>query len=121
MERGNIMSLFGKKKENEYVQASQEINKEVQPKTAAERLVMENLVDPDKAVSLADMLMKGSPICIGCGELDVDEANKIIAFLSGVVYAIGGEVRQINDKAFLFARKQEFMDGTLNQFLAQLS
>ena len=114
------MSLFGKRRDDEYRKASNEINQETQPKTAAERIVMENIVDPDRAVVLADMLMQGSPICVGCEELDIDEANKAIAFLSGVVYAIGGEVKRIHEKAFLFARKQEFMDGTLNQFLAQL-
>ena len=49
--------------------------------------------------------------------LFIDEANKIIAFLSGVVYSINGTAKQLNDNAFLFATKENFLDGSLNEFL----
>ena len=104
------MGLFGKKKEE----------KPVDNTPASKKMIMENMMDPDKAVGYADKLLKGIPLCLGFGELDIDEANKIIAFLSGVVYAIDGVAKKINDNAFLFARKEEFLDGSLNEFLKNL-
>ena len=104
------MGLFNKKKEMQPVDNT----------PAAKKMIMENLLDPSKATSYADSLLKGIPLCLGFGELDIDEANKIIAFLSGVVYAIDGVAKKINDNAFLFARKEEFLDGSLNEFLKNL-
>ena len=101
------MGLFGKKKDVAPVDNTPARNK----------MIMENLIDPDKAVGYADSLLKGIPLCLGFGELDIDEANKIIAFLSGVVYAINGTAKQLNETAFLFATKENFLDGSLNEFL----
>ena len=101
------MGLFGKKKEEKPVDLT----------PARQKMIMENLTDPDKAVGYAENLKKGIPLCLGFGELDIDEANKIIAFLSGVVYAINGTAKQLNETAFLFATKDNFLDGSLNEFL----
>ena len=101
------MGLFNKKKEMQPVDNT----------PAAKKMIMENLLDPSKATSYADSLLKGIPLCLGFGELDIDEANKIIAFLSGVVYSINGTAKQLNDNAFLFATKENFLDGSLNEFL----
>ena len=101
------MGLFNKKKEVPVVDNT----------PAAKKMIMKNLSDPNEATNLADSLMKGIPLCLGFGELDIDEANKIIAFLSGVVYSLDGVAKQLNDNAFLFARKEEFLDGSLNDFL----
>ncbi|MCR5307384.1 MAG: cell division protein SepF [bacterium] len=101
------MGLFSKKKEEQPVDNT----------PAAKKMIMENIMDPNKAVAYADNLLKGIPLCLGFGELDIDEANKIIAFLSGVVYAIDGSAKQLNDNAFLFATKENYLDGSLNEFL----
>ena len=101
------MGLFNKKKDE----------KPVDTTPAAKKIIMENILDPNKAVGYADKLLNGIPLCLGFGELDIDEANKIIAFLSGVVYAINGTAKQLNDNAFLFATKDNFLDGSLNEFL----
>lgn len=101
------MGLFGKKKDE----------KPVDNTPARNKMIMENLTDPEKAVAYADSLKKGIPLCLGFGELDIDEANKVIAFLSGVVYAVDGVAKQLNENAFLFATKENFLDGSLNEFL----
>lgn len=101
------MGLFGKKKEETPVDNT----------PAKDKMIMDNIHDPNKAVAYADKLLNGIPLCLGFGELDIDEANKIIAFLSGVVYAINGTAKQLNETAFLFATKENFLDGSLNEFL----
>ncbi|MFA6678437.1 MAG: cell division protein SepF [Acholeplasmataceae bacterium] len=88
-------------------------------KTAFERIIFEDLDtgDDDYIVSLANELINGSPLVVNFEKLDIDEANKVIAFLSGVMFAVGGKIERINSRIFLFARAQEFKDGTLKQFV----
>lgn len=89
-------------------------------KTAFDRIIFEDLDtdEDDYIVSLANEVINGSPLVINFEKLDVDEANKVVAFLSGVIYAVGGKIERINSRIFLFARIQEFKDGTLKQFVA---
>lgn len=89
-------------------------------KTAFDRIVFEDLdTDEDEyIVSLANEVINGNPLVINFEKLDVDEANKVIAFLSGVIFAVGGKIERIKSRIFLFARMQEFKDGTLKQFIA---
>lgn len=88
-------------------------------KTAFERIIFEDLDtgDDDYIVSLANELINGSPLVVNFEKLDIDEANKVIAFLSGVMFAVGGKIERISSRIFLFARAQEFKDGTLKQFV----
>lgn len=89
-------------------------------KTAFDRIIFEDLDtdEDDYIVSLANEVINGNPLVINFENLDVDEANKVIAFLSGVIFAVGGKIERINSRIFLFARTQEFKDGTLKQFVA---
>lgn len=88
--------------------------------TAFDRMIFEDLdiVDDPYLVSLATELINGNPLVINFENLNVDEANKVISFLSGVIFAINGKIEKINKRIFLFARIQEFKDGTLKQFIA---
>ncbi|MBQ6817763.1 MAG: cell division protein SepF, partial [Bacilli bacterium] len=43
--------------------------------------------------------------------------NEMLAFISGVVYATGGRIEKIEAKSFLFARKEEYLDGSLDQYI----
>lgn len=101
------MGLFGKK----------QVEQPVDTRKAIDKMVMKNLIDSGEAQSLADSLLNGCPLCIGFGELDIDEANKVIAFLTGVTYAIGGTTKMLNDNIFMFASKENFFDDSLNEFL----
>lgn len=102
------MGLFGKKPTD---------NQPVDNRKASEKMIMENITDPKRAQALADSLLDGCPLCLGFGELDIDEANKIISFLAGVTYAIKGTTKMLNNNAFLFASKENFYDNSLNEFL----
>ncbi|NLN50785.1 MAG: cell division protein SepF [Acholeplasmataceae bacterium] len=89
--------------------------------TAFDRIIFEDLVTDEDAyiVELARELLDGSPLVINFEQLGVDEANKVVAFLSGVIYACDGQVEKINSRVFLFARNQEFKDGTLKKFVEE--
>ncbi len=87
--------------------------------TAFERIMFEDLQNTEDSyiVSLAEDMLNGRPLVINFENTDLDEANKVVAFLSGVIYAAVGKVEQIRDKVYLFARIQEFKDGSLEKFI----
>ena len=90
------MGLFSRKKEEK-----KELGE------ASERLIMEQLQDDDELV-------------LNFEKLDLLGANKFLAFFTGVVYALDGKYVKINETTYLFARQEEFKDGSLNDFLSEL-
>lgn len=68
---------------------------------------------------LSDTLLKRIPIIVNFEEYNDEESNKIITFLSGVTYAIDGEIEMIKDKIFLFASKEDYKDGSLRKFVEE--
>jgi len=81
-----------------------------------EFVVMEKDLD---IMKIADNLLFGTPIMMNFEEYDDNESNKIITFLSGVTYAIDGEIEQIQKKIFLFASKDDYKDGSLRKFVKE--
>ena len=110
------MALFSKTKKSESVLPSYQGES---LSTAFDRVIFVSLSTDEDAyiTSLATELIDGHPLVLNFEELQPDPANKIMAFLSGVVFTLEGEIIQINKKVFLFARQQEFKDGTLKQFI----
>ncbi|HBT59477.1 MAG TPA: hypothetical protein DEA45_01480 [Acholeplasmataceae bacterium] len=84
-----------------------------------ERIIFEHITtDEDEYImTLAQELLSGNPLVLNFEEQSPDSANKIMAFLSGVIFAVEGQIVQISQKVFLFAREQDFKDGTLKQFI----
>ena len=76
------------------------------------------LVEKDTDVfKLADKLLKGVPVILNFEQLNDIESNKIITFISGVTYAIDGEIEVIKEQIYLFATKQDYKDGSLRTFV----
>lgn len=100
------MALFKKKKP---------ITEEV----TAEKLIMEQLHSDDDAyiTDLARKMMAGSPLILNFEHLHIDRANKVIAFMSGVVYAINGHIVEINEATYLFGSTELYQDGSIEAWL----
>ena len=79
-------------------------------------IYMEKNVDGFK---LADFLMQGIPLVVNFEDYDDIESNKVITFLSGVTYAVDGEIEMIQPKIFLFATKIDYKDGSLRKFVRE--
>ena len=78
------------------------------------------MMDADiNVMKQADTLMKRIPIIMNFDTFNDIESNKVITFLSGVTYAIDGEIEMIKDKIFLFASKADYKDGTLRKFVKE--
>ncbi len=81
-----------------------------------EFITMEKQVD---VMKLANKLLKGVPLIVNYEEYEPIEANKVITFLSGVIYAIDGEIEVIQPTIFLFATKTDYKDGSLRKFVEE--
>lgn len=79
-----------------------------------EFVLMEDNIDVYK---LGDKLLKGAPLICNFEEHNIVESNQVIMFLSGITYAIDGEIEMIKEKIFLFATKQDYKDGSLRKFV----
>lgn len=104
------MGLFRKKNKK-----ADQVNKEL----TRDQIVFEKLkTDQDEYLtSLADQMTDGKPLILNFDPLNIDQANKVIAFFSGVVYAIQGEIVQIQEKVFMFSNKDVYVDGSMEEFL----
>ena len=66
-----------------------------------------------------DKITKHHPIVLNFERVDVPTANKVLAFIAGAVYALHGKTVKIDEKIYLFALSEEFLDGSLNEWLRQ--
>ena len=81
-----------------------------------EFITMERQVD---VMKLANKLLVGVPLIVNYDNYDPIEANKVITFLSGVIYALDGEIEVIQPTIFLFATKTDYKDGSLRKFVSE--
>ncbi|CCV64445.1 predicted cell division protein SepF [Alteracholeplasma palmae J233] len=89
---------------------------------SSDKIIIKQLeTDEDSVIlDLADKLIDGAPLILNFDLLNVDAANKVIAFFSGVVYTLKGNIETINETVFLFANEEAFLDGSLKRFLENL-
>lgn len=105
-----MFKMFKKKKTDEVVELTKE------------RLIFHNLDDTSDEIltKLATHIINEEPVIANLESLDIEGANKAIAFLSGVVYAIDGEIKNIHEKIFLFGHKELYEDGSIDEFIENL-
>lgn len=66
---------------------------------------------------ICDMLLQGYPVLANFNNVPLSEVNEMLAFISGVVYAMQGEIYSLGAKLFLFGGKESYEDGTLIQYI----
>lgn len=110
------MGLFSKSDKK------RKIKEEVEVVLKADQIIFEKLSsDEDQYLTgLATKLMDGFPLILNFDDLDIDQANKVIAFLSGVIFAISGEIINVQEKVFMFASKDVYDDGSMDDFLKEI-
>ena len=102
--------MFGKKKRQEALG------------TAFDRLLNYNYLNnksiDEQFLEIADILITNRPVVINFEEIkETSDVNRAVAFLSGVVYALNGEVHRLGRETFLFATEVALKDGTLRYYL----
>lgn len=99
--------------------------KEQQLGTSFDRLLNYNY-SPSRSIDeqfieLANILIENRPIAINFEEIKpMTEVDRAVAFLSGVTYALNGEVYRLGPKTFLFASEIAFKDGTLHYYISDV-
>ncbi len=104
------MGLFSRKKVEEKVE-----------ELASDKVIMEQIEDDDnRAYELVNLLKNGNPLVINFDNLDRMAANKMLAFFSGACVAVDGNIVKIREATYLFARKADFVDGSLKELLEEI-
>lgn len=108
------MGLFNKKKESE-----QQVNQVL----SSDQIVFVSLDNSsdETLLKIADQMKVHIPYIINFEGLDIDDINKSIAFLSGITYALDGEVVIIKEKILMFGDLKSYEDGSLKTFVQELN
>ncbi len=69
----------------------------------ATRLIITRPQSFEEVSALAESLKNYCPLIVNLEDIEVNEARRIIDFLSGAVFVLGGRVRRITGGIFLFA------------------
>lgn len=113
------MGLF-KRKSEKYKISSYDQNqvKNQSRMTAFDKIKYESVKDnsDETLFNLCDLILEGYPVLAQFDKITLDEANRMLSFISGVVYATDGRIMKLDSRLFLMARKEEFEDGSLFQY-----
>jgi len=71
----------------------------------------------EQLLEICDTILSGKAVLANFNKIWSSDANMMLSFISGVIYAVEGEYFKIEPKLFLFARKEELEDGSLYQYI----
>lgn len=108
--------MFRKKSKKEYQDKANTLSKE----RSVDKLVFKEITKDSDVNEVCISIKKNFPVIINLEELDIDEANKSLAYICGFVDALDGEYIKITDTKYLFTKKEEFLDGSLKEFLEEI-
>ncbi|SFE40648.1 cell division protein SepF [Alteribacillus iranensis] len=80
------------------------------------------LVEPrvyEEAQDIADHLKNRKSVIINLQRLPNEEARRVVDFLSGTVYAIGGEMQKVGYHIFLCTPDNVDVSGAISEMLSQ--
>ena len=77
--------------------------------------------DSSKIYDYAEEIMHRVPIVLNLSDCLITEANEVLLFLTGVLYACDGEIVKIQDKIYLMAQKNDLNGPTLKKFISEYS
>ncbi len=108
------MGLFGKNKKKQ-----QHNMDKVQGITAFDNMAYIIVSDnsDEQLLNICDTILSGKAVLANFNKISSTDANSMLSFIAGVIYAIEGECFKIESKLFLFARKEELEDGSLYQYV----
>lgn len=80
------------------------------------------LIEPrtyDEAQEIADHLKNRKAVVINLQRISHDQAKRIVDFLSGTVYAIGGDIQKLGVNIFLCTPENVDVTGSISEFLSE--
>lgn len=73
--------------------------------------------DSSKIYDYAEKIMHRIPVVFNFTDCLITEANEVLIFLTGVLYACDGEIVKIQDKIYLMAQKHDLAGPVLQKFV----
>ncbi|MFP4661142.1 MAG: cell division protein SepF [Halanaerobiales bacterium] len=61
--------------------------------------------------NIADQLKSRKPVILNLEEMEIDNARRVVDFISGAVYGIDGNVQKISDAIFVYTPPNVQLDG----------
>lgn len=80
------------------------------------------LVEPRvyaEAQDIADQLKNRRSVVVNLQRIDREQAKRIVDFLSGTVYAIGGDIQKVGTDIFLCTPDNVEISGSISQILQE--
>lgn len=78
------------------------------------------LVEPrtyNDAQDIADHLKNRKTVVVNLQQISRDQALRIVDFLSGTVYAIGGDIQKVGGEIFLCAPENVDVNGSISEYM----
>ncbi|MEJ9211088.1 cell division protein SepF [Bacillus smithii] len=72
-----------------------------------------------EAQEIADHLKSHKAVIVNLQRIQHDQAKRIVDFLSGTVYAIGGDIQHLGPKIFLCAPDNVEVSGSISEILSE--
>lgn len=73
----------------------------------------------DEVQEIADYLKNRKAVVINVQRISRDQAKRIVDFLSGTVYAIGGDIQKLGNNIFLCTPDNVDVTGTISEMLQE--
>ena len=115
----NIKGLFGKDEDTEELEGYEtegvESGLDEVKKVDNEKTVI--LLEPraySESQQIADYLKKSSSVIVNLKRVTPDQAKRIVDFLSGTIYAIGGDLQKLGGGIFLLTPKGMAVEGKIS-------
>lgn len=80
------------------------------------------LIEPrtyDEVQDIADQLKNRKAVVINLQRISHDQAKRIVDFLSGTVYAIGGDIQKLGANIFLCTPENVDVTGTISDIVSE--
>ena len=110
------MGLFKKKNKDKY---NENYFKNIKRGTSFDNMAYILIRDnsDEQLLEVCDTILSGKAVLANFNKISSQDANMMLSFISGVIYATDGEYFKLESKMFLFGRKEEFEDGSLYQYI----
>ncbi|WML49333.1 cell division protein SepF [Neobacillus sp. PS3-34] len=117
--------------EEEYVEEAEPVKPQRQPAAKPQNVVSLQsvqksskvvLVEPRvyaEAQDIADHLKNRRAVVVNLQRIDHDQAKRIVDFLSGTVYAIGGDIQRIGSSIFLCTPDNVEVSGNISEIMQE--
>ncbi|WP_070120169.1 cell division protein SepF [Bacillus marinisedimentorum] len=88
-------------------------------KNSTTRMVLHEPRTYAEAQEIADHLKNRRSVIINLQRIDRGQAKRIVDFLSGTVYALGGDIQKLGDQAFLCTPDNVDVTGSITEMAAE--